>query len=77
MQKESTFKGKKIRYDENSRFLIQIGKDDKGSYETIAQITGDFEKALEYYREPHIQNAYKQRIICDSLTPRRIVYGTL
>ena len=58
--------GKPIAYCDETEFLIQVGKGDKGAYKTRYHIVGDLGRAVMYYRAINIGNGYKKRLLMPS-----------
>ena len=58
--------GKSKAYCDDTEFLIQVGRGDKGSYKTRYRIVGDLGRAVMYYRAINIGNGYKKRLLMPS-----------
>ena len=58
--------GKPIAYCDETEFLIQVGRGDKGSYKTRYCIVGDLGRAVMFYRSINIGNGYKKRLLMPS-----------
>jgi hypothetical protein len=57
-----------LAFSNRTKFEVQIGKGEKGSYKTIASFYGDrFEAALIHYSGMNIGNGYKKRLISNDL----------
>jgi hypothetical protein len=71
---EVTLDGKRITLMGHEKFLVQVGKGDKGSYKTRYRFdTGGgnaegafkcLKEALFYYRCINVGNGYKKRLVC-------------
>jgi hypothetical protein len=59
--KKATLDGKRIAYDEETEFLVQVGKG-RGSYSTRYRFTGDLAQAVFYYRGINVGNGFKKRL---------------
>jgi hypothetical protein len=71
---EVTLDGKRIALMGHEKFLVQVGKGEKGSYKTRYRFgTGGgnaegafmcLKEALFYYRCINVGNGYKKRLVC-------------
>lgn len=62
------FNGFPVSYDRDTRFLIQTGFGDKGSYRTVYKFVGELARAAKWYGAVNIGNGYKKRLVMqDSL----------
>lgn len=60
--KTAELDGKKIKYTDETEFLVQVGKD-KGSYKTRWSFKGNLNSAVMYYRSLNIGNGFKKRLL--------------
>lgn len=69
----SVLDGKRIAYSSETEFLIQLGKDPKGSYRTIATFKGNLAGAVTYYNGLAIHSGWKKRLLMPSCTARPVL----
>ena len=64
--KTATLDGKKIGYNSETIFLVQVGKGLKGSYKTKYSFVGNLSQAVMYFNGINIGNGYKKRLFAPS-----------
>lgn len=77
MSQSITVNGKKFFYDQNTNFLVQVGKGEKGSYATRYSFEGNLNKATFYYSCINIGNGYKKRFVMVNGNTKTIVARAL
>jgi len=61
--KTATLDGKRIAYNEDTEFLVQVGRYAKGKYETKYSFRGELARAVLHYRGINIGDGYKKRLV--------------
>ena len=64
--KTATINDKRIAYTDETEFLVQVGRYEKGGYRTRYRFTGNLEQAVFHYRCINIGNGYKKRLLMPS-----------
>jgi hypothetical protein len=59
--------GKRIAYTNQTRFVVQVGRNRKAGYQTRYVVTGNLAQAVGWYNGINIGNGYKKRLICHEL----------
>jgi hypothetical protein len=59
--------GETFHFDENTVFLIEVGKGDKGAYRPLYTIIGNIAQAHIHYRGINVGNGYKKRLRAPSI----------
>jgi Na+-transporting NADH:ubiquinone oxidoreductase subunit NqrC len=62
--RDTILNGKKVVYNNNTTFFIQVGKG-KSSYKTKYAVRGSFGTAFTYYLGINIGNGYKKRFLME------------
>lgn len=70
--KTLTLGGKEYNYNDNTEFLVQVGKD-SGSYKTKYSFSGNLDQAVHYYKCINIGNGYKKRLLCKEWNNKTLV----
>lgn len=58
--------GRGIAFSSETEFLVQVGKNTKGSYKTRYSFKGNLVQAVNYYNCINIGNGYKKRLLMPS-----------
>lgn len=66
MDKTIKVNGREVSYSDTTKFLVQVGKGEKGAYTTRYSFTGDIRKAGFYYECMNIGNGYKKRLVMEN-----------
>ena len=66
MSKSIKINGRDFSYSDSTTFLVQVGKGERGSYNTRYSFTGDINKAAFYYQCINIGNGYKKRLVMEN-----------
>jgi len=61
MLKTVELDGKRIAYDDNTEFLVEVGRN-QSAYKVRWRFVGNIHEAVKYYRGLNIGNGYKKRL---------------
>lgn len=64
--KTATLDGKRIAFTDQTKFLVQVGRGDKGAYRTHYSFTGNLAQAVMYFNGINIGRGYKKRLVAPS-----------
>ena len=63
--------GIRIAYHDSTHFLVQVGRNRKGSYKTKYLIKGNLEEAVMLYMSINLGRSYKKRLLMPASSRNR------
>lgn len=73
--RQQELNGKKITYHSKTEFKVQVGRYQKGSYESYYHVLGDLNQAVLLFNGINIGRGYKKRLVMgDKVLARCVSY---